>query len=121
MPVFDIYAVARSAGRFLLYIGLIGYIVSVGYIIFNILESFSLLVNTSIENFDSLFNNVSGSGNSVLGCLGYLLSGLGIDVVLTSFFASAVSLLMMYAGALITLYSIAFAFVIKKTVIKAIR
>jgi len=120
MPVFDIYAVARSAARFFLYLALVGFIISVSFTIFNILETASLMVNNVLDSVNTFFNSINNLGGSS-SCLGYFVSGLGIDVVLTSFFASAFSLLLFYVGSLITLYSIQLSLYLKRLAIEAIR
>jgi hypothetical protein len=120
MPVFDLVGFAKSFAKFLLYVGLFIYIATVAGTIISILNSFAGMINTGIDSIDDLFDTVGG-GNSSLSCMYYMISALGIDVVLTSFFSSAIGLLMAWGGAILGLVTIKSTIYLKNMAIKAIR
>lgn len=120
MPVFDIVAFAKSFAKFLLYTGLFVYFITIAGTVISILNSFAGMINTGITAIDALFTSSANAANG-LGCLYFMIHALGIDVVLTSFLASAISLLMAWGGATLTLITFKSTLYLRYTVINALR
>lgn len=89
MPVWDLVATLKVALRYALILGFFLFLAGFASLLGDAITSLWNLINTGVNDFQSLFT--SSSGESV-SCFYHYVHLLGIDTAVTSFFVSVVGL-----------------------------
>ncbi len=116
MPVFDLYAFGKGLARVAVYFGIFLFVASSAVVLVSIGESIVQIYVNAIKGIDSAVNN-----GSLPSCLGYFLHLLGLDIFLTSALSSVIGLALIWAGFVIQITVMTFAFNMKNLLGRAIQ
>ena len=116
MPVWDLVASARALVRYAIVVAVILYITGSVVLVINIVTSTWQLFATSIYDFNIALNQ--GGGGSVMSCVYFFAHGLGVDIIIRAFFASAMGLAIFWASAIANIMIIQFTLSIKNVLLK---
>ena len=117
MPVFDFIAVGRIVVRYALIIGLVMYVLSMVNMLGDAILSLWSVISSSVDSLGNNLNHSSSGGGKAMSCMYYLAHELGIDTALSSFFISAMGLLILWATLIIHTLMIRMTFVLKNLLV----